>query len=62
MPKNNVWLPIVASIGVGAATYYSLSKNGHTIGQTLQKVIPFVNNMSQTNDSNNNPLGTHGMS
>ena len=46
MQKNNVWLPLLASIGVGAATYYTISKNNQSIGQTMQKVIPFVSQMS----------------
>ena len=43
---QKMWIPLLASIGVGAATYYTISKNNHSIGQTMQKVIPFVSQMS----------------
>ena len=46
MNKNGMWLPLLASLSVGAVTYYAISKNNHTIGQTLQKVAPFVSQMS----------------
>ncbi|WP_368652419.1 hypothetical protein AB4Y30_11720 [Ornithinibacillus sp. 4-3] len=61
MEKNNLWLPIIASLGVGAATFYTMSRNNQTIGQTIQKVVPFVTQMSNTN-GNTEQLGPHGMS
>lgn len=51
MEKNNVWLPIIASLGVGVATYYTISKNNHSIGQTMQKVLPFVSQLNIGGDS-----------
>ncbi|MGM8365881.1 hypothetical protein ACLIBG_10435 [Virgibacillus sp. W0181] len=60
MQKNSMWLPLVASIGVGAVTYYTISKNNHSIGQTFQKVIPYVSQMSSTSGSGQ--LGPYGMS
>ncbi len=40
------WLPILASIGVGAAAYYTISRNNHSVRQTMQKVLPFVSQMN----------------
>jgi len=51
MQKNNIWLHIIASVGVGFATYYTIAKNNHSIGQTMQKVIPFVSQMNNGDDS-----------
>ena len=64
MDKNNMWIPLVASLGVGAATYYTISKNHQTIGQTMQKVLPIVSQISSGNSNNGNTeqLGPHGMS
>lgn len=45
MQRNNIWLPLIASIGVGAATFYTISKNNESIGQTIQKVVPLLSNM-----------------
>jgi len=47
--KNNIWIPLVASLGVGAATYYALSKNNQNIHSAIQQVLPIVSQM--TNDS-----------
>lgn len=57
-----MWLPLLTSIGVGAATYYTISKNNHSIGQTVQKVLPFVSEMSTGRNSDSGNLGPHGMS
>lgn len=46
-----MWIPLIASVGVGAATYYTLSKKNQTIGQTMEKVLPFVSEMSSGNAS-----------
>lgn len=61
MEKNSMWIPLIASLGVGAATYYTMSKNNHSIGQTIEKVVPFVSNMTSTN-SGAQQFGPHGMS
>lgn len=60
MQKNGIWLPLLASLGVGAATYYTVSKNNQSIGQTIQKVIPLVSEISE--GDNTQQLGPHGMS
>lgn len=53
MQKSGIWLPLIASIGVGAATFYTMSKNNQNLGQTMQKVLPFVSGMSGGNNSSN---------
>ncbi|HET7628495.1 MAG TPA: hypothetical protein VFK44_08930 [Bacillales bacterium] len=45
MRNNNVWIPIVASVGVGAAAYYSMTKGGKNIQNALQQMVPFVTNL-----------------
>ncbi|SET82403.1 hypothetical protein SAMN05216389_13319 [Oceanobacillus limi] len=52
MQKNGMWLPIIASVGVGAATYYTMTKNNQNIGQTMSKMLPFVSQMSGGNGGN----------
>ncbi len=46
MQKNQMWLPLIASVGVGAATYYTMTKNNQNLGQTMQKMVPFVTQMN----------------
>lgn len=53
MQKNGVWLPLLASIGIGAAAYYTMSRKNQTIGQTIQKVMPLVASMSHMGSNNN---------
>ncbi|PAV30102.1 hypothetical protein CIL05_06460 [Virgibacillus profundi] len=67
MQKNGMWLPLIASVGVGAATYYTMTKNNQNLGQTMQKMVPFVSQMSGGNNSggtngNSQQLGPFGMS
>ncbi|WP_198042709.1 hypothetical protein [Oceanobacillus sp. AG] len=39
--KNGIWLPLIASIGVGAATFYSMSRgNNQGIEQMMQQIMP----------------------
>ncbi|MEN2769198.1 hypothetical protein [Ornithinibacillus xuwenensis] len=59
MQKNGKWLPLIASVGVGAATFYTMTKNNQNIGQTITKMIPFV---SQMGGGNSQKLGPYGMS
>ncbi|WP_172840428.1 hypothetical protein [Virgibacillus phasianinus] len=44
-----MWVPLLASVGVGAATYYTMTKNNQSLGQTMQQVVPLVSQMSNTN-------------
>ncbi|SHF80707.1 hypothetical protein SAMN05216225_100594 [Ornithinibacillus halophilus] len=63
MQKNGMWLPLIASVGVGAATYYTMSKNNQNLGQTVSKVVPFISQLTTGNsNSNSQKLGPYGMS
>lgn len=55
MQKNGLWLPILASVGVGAATYYTMTKNNQNLGQTVQKMMPFLTGSSSGNTGNMSP-------
>jgi len=39
---DSKWWPVLASVGVGAATYYTMSRRKNGMGQTIQKMIPLV--------------------
>ena len=67
--QNNkgIWLPLIASVGVGAATYYTMTKNNSNLGQTVSKIVPLVAAMGSTNQnkvqrSESGQLGPFGMS
>ncbi|MFD2630469.1 hypothetical protein [Oceanobacillus kapialis] len=64
MQKNGMWIPLLASVGVGAATYYTMTKNNQNFGQAMEKMIPLVSQMggSNQNKSNSGKLGPYGMS
>ncbi|WP_405100498.1 hypothetical protein [Oceanobacillus sp. FSL H7-0719] len=51
MKRNGIWLPLLASIGVGAATFYSMSKNNQGLDQMMQQFMPgnSTNSGSTTN-------------
>ncbi|WP_242057496.1 hypothetical protein [Halobacillus yeomjeoni] len=56
MKTGNVqWIPIIASIGIGAATYSMMTGQG---GQ-LQNVLPGIANMSGQNQFSQNPNQTN---
>lgn len=61
-----MWLPIIASVGVGAATFYTMTKHDQNIGQAMQQMIPFVSQMggdtSGETGENAQKLGPYGMS
>jgi len=59
--KNGIWVPLIASVGVGAATFYTMTKNNQTVGQAVQKMIPFVSQMNG-DSGQSGKLGPHGMS
>jgi len=46
MQKNNMWIPLLTSVGVGAATFYTLSKNKSGMEDALQKVMPFISQIT----------------
>ncbi|WP_077624245.1 hypothetical protein [Sediminibacillus massiliensis] len=39
--NNNMWIPLVASVGIGAAAYYSMTK-GQGMGKTIQQSMPMM--------------------
>ena len=49
MQNNGVWIPLIASVGVGAATFYSMTKHNQNLGQTMQQMIPLVAQMNGGN-------------
>jgi hypothetical protein len=49
MQQQGRWLPIIASVGVGAVTYYNMTNKGQGMGQTMQQMVPFVAGMSGQN-------------
>ncbi|WP_067727036.1 hypothetical protein [Oceanobacillus damuensis] len=59
MQKNGNWLPILASVGVGAAAYYTMTRNNQNLGQTVQKMMPFL---TGGGGSNSGSMGPYGMS
>ncbi|MFC4022196.1 hypothetical protein ACFOUV_00025 [Oceanobacillus longus] len=59
--RNGMWLPILASVGVGAATYYSMTRNNQNLGQTVQKMMPFLGGSNNSNNSSGS-MGPFGMS
>lgn len=42
--QQQIWFPLVASIGIGAAAFYSMTR-GQGTGQTLQQFIPLAAGM-----------------
>ncbi|QDP39975.1 hypothetical protein [Radiobacillus deserti] len=48
---KKMWMPILASVGIGAAAYYSMSR-GKSISKTAQEFAPLVAGMAQEEKSN----------
>jgi hypothetical protein len=44
MQKQQVWLPLLASAGIGAAAFYSMTQ-GQGMGKTVQQFVPLVAGM-----------------
>ncbi|HLR40178.1 MAG TPA: hypothetical protein VK091_00785 [Virgibacillus sp.] len=65
MQKNEIWVPLVASLGVGAATFYAMSKNNQSFGQAFEKIMPVVQQTMGSGSNNvthSGQLGPYGMS
>ncbi|WP_179134015.1 hypothetical protein [Halobacillus massiliensis] len=45
--RNIQWLPIVASIGIGAATYSMMTGQANQLPQMLQSAARFAGGMQQ---------------
>lgn len=61
MNNNNIWVPLLASVGVGAATYYTMTRHNQGFGQTMQKMLPIVSEMTNMN-SETQIFNSHDMS
>lgn len=60
--ENKRWIPLLTSIGVGAATYYTMAKRKQKLSHAIQNIVPFVSSQlanSNANSSKNesNKLG-----
>lgn len=64
MEKNSIWLPLVASVGIGAATFYSMTNQQQNVGQALQQAAPFFSSKQKPASGNKETetLGPFGMS
>lgn len=59
--RQGNWLAVVASVGVGAATYYNMTRQGRGIGNTMQQMVPFVAGMGgQSNQGAQNSQQSTG--
>lgn len=56
MRDQNKWVTILASVGIGAATYFTMSKNRKGLKQTMQNMIPFVSSQMLGNDQSGSQL------
>jgi len=51
MQKSDIWLPLIASIGVGAATFYTMSRSDKPISKAVENVSPILSNMTSNQNS-----------
>jgi hypothetical protein len=51
LARQQIWLPLLASAGIGAAAFYSM-RRGKGIGQAVQKFVPIVAGMAGGNKQN----------
>lgn len=49
-----MWLTIIASIGVGAAAYYTMSKSDKPMTKAVESVAPMLSGITNSNNNNNN--------
>ncbi|MEI3613487.1 hypothetical protein [Pseudogracilibacillus sp. SO30301A] len=60
-----MWLTLLASVGVGAAAFYTMSKSDQPMTKAMESVAPMLNGMTNTNsnmNSSGNTIGTGGES
>lgn len=62
-----MWIALLASVGVGAATYYTISKSNNPINKAVQSVAPMLTGLTTMNNNNQSSdqseqLGPFGMS
>lgn len=53
MDKSNMWLPLIASIGVAAATFYTITKTSNPADKALETVSPILTDLTSTNSQSN---------
>ncbi|WP_180953641.1 hypothetical protein [Bacillus sp. T33-2] len=49
MNNQQRWLPLLASVGIGAAAYYSMRRGGG-ISKTVQRFVPLASGMLNQNN------------
>lgn len=66
-----MWIALLASVGVGAAAYYTISKSNNPINKAVESVAPMLTGMTNMNnnhhhqpsqDQSQQQLGPFGMS
>lgn len=66
-----MWIALLASVGVGAAAYYTISKSNNPINKAVESVAPMLTGMTNMNNNNHHQspqdqsqqqLGPFGMS
>ena len=54
MKRSDMWLTILASVGVGAAAYYTISKSDKPMNKAVESVVPMLSGITNNNGNNNN--------
>jgi len=69
LKKSDIWITVAASLGVGAATFYTMSKSTKPLNKAVESVTPILSNMagdhseqSNQNKSTTETMGPFGMS
>lgn len=60
MQSKGMMIPLITSVGVGAATYYSMTKNQQNFGQTMEKMVPLVSQLNGGGSSQGMSNGNQG--
>jgi len=51
--KKDMWIAVLASLGVGAAAYYTISKSDNPVNKAMQSVAPMLNDANGNNNLSN---------
>ncbi|HZW68360.1 MAG TPA: hypothetical protein VFF20_07120 [Pseudogracilibacillus sp.] len=64
MKKSDLIVPLLTSLGIGAATFYTMSKNNNSVSKTVENVAPILSNLNgdSSEHEEKETLGPHGMS
>lgn len=64
MKKSDLIVPLLTSLGIGAATFYTMSKNNNSVSKTVENVAPILSNLNDDSSQHDEKetLGPHGMS